>query len=71
MQSNLDEKLADQNDIVMNAVLPGQEPMLVFICPETKGVYRGFAYDAIAISRNNADVMKTEDESAFGGAASS
>ena len=24
LQSNLDEKLADQNDIVMNAVLPGQ-----------------------------------------------
>ena len=33
LQSNLDEKLADQNDIVMNAVLPGQEPMLVLICP--------------------------------------
>ena len=30
----------------------------MFICPETKGIYRGFAYDAIAISRYNADVMK-------------
>ncbi|WP_296038164.1 PAS domain S-box protein, partial [uncultured Gemmiger sp.] len=71
LQSNLDELLADQDDVVMNAVLPGRDPMLVFICPETKGVYRGFAYDAIAISRYNADVMKTVDESAFGGAASS
>ena len=71
LQSNLDELLADQDDVVMNAALPGQDPMLVFICPETKGVYRGFAYDAIAISRYNADVMKTVDESAFGGAASS
>ena len=44
--------------------------MLVFICPETKGVYRGFAYDAIAISRYNDVVMKTVDDSAFGGAAS-
>ena len=70
LQSNLDEKLADQNDIVMNAVLPGQEPMLVFICPETKGVYRGFAYDAIAISRRNDVVMKSVDDSAFGGTAS-
>ena len=71
LQSNLDEKLADQKDVVMNAVLPGQDPMLVFICPETKGVYRGFAYDAIAISRYNADVMKAVDDTAFGGAASS
>ena len=71
LQSNLDEKLADKKDVVMNAVLPGQDPMLVFICPETKGVYRGFAYDAIAISRYNADVMKAVDDSAFGGTASS
>ena len=42
LQSNLDEKLADQKDVVMNAALPGQDPMLVFICPETKVVYRGF-----------------------------
>ena len=70
LQSNLDEKLAEQNDVVMNAVLPGQDPMLVFICPETKGVYRGFAYDAIATSRYNDVVMKTVDDSAFGRAAS-
>ena len=70
MQSNLDEKLVAQKDVVMNAVLPGQDPMLVFICPATKGVYRGFAYDAIAISRYNDVVMKNVDDSAFGGAAS-
>ena len=71
LQSDLDEKLADNEDIVMNAVLPGQDPTLVFICPETKGVYRGFAYDAIAISRRNDIVMKSVDNSAFGGTASS
>ena len=70
LQSNLDEKLADRNDVVMNAVLPGQDPMLVFICPDTNGVYRGFAYDAIAISRYNDVVMKNVDDSAFCGAAS-
>ena len=70
LQSNLDEKLVAQKDVVMNAVLPGQDPMLVFICPATKGVYRGFAYDAIAISRYNDVVMKNVDDSAFGGAAS-
>ena len=70
LQSNLDEKLVAQKDVVMNAVLPGQDPMLVFICPATKGVYRGFAYDAIAISRYNDVVMKNVGDSAFGGAAS-
>ena len=69
LQSNLDEMLADQNDVVMNAALPGQKPTLVFICPETKGVYRGFSYDAIAISRYNDDVMKTVGNSAFSGTA--
>ena len=71
LQSNLDELLSDQKDVVLNAALPGQDPMLVFICPETKGIYRGFAYDAIAISHYNNVVMKTVDDSAFGGAASS
>ena len=71
LQRNLDELLANQDDVVMNAVLPGQDPMLVFICPETKGDYRGFAYDAIAIGRYNDVVMKAVDDSAFGGTASS
>ena len=70
LQSNLDEALADQKDVVMNAVLPEKAPMLAFICPETKGVYRGFSYDAIAISRYNDVVMKAVDDSAFGGTAS-
>ena len=55
----------------MNTALPGQDPMLVFICPETKGIYRGFAYDAVAISHYNNVVMKAVDDSAFGGTASS
>ena len=46
LQSNLDEQLSDQKDVVLNTALPGQDPMLVFICPETKGIYRGFAYDS-------------------------
>ena len=50
LQTNLDEKLADGEDIVMNTALPGKAQMLVFICPETQGSYRGFAYDAVAIS---------------------
>ena len=71
LQSNLDEQLSDQKDVVLNTALPGQDPMLVFICPETKGIYRGFAYDAVAISHYNNVVMKAVDDSAFGGTASS
>ena len=70
LQSNLDELLSEQEDVVLNTALPGQDPMLVFICPKTMGSYRGFAYDAIAISRYNSVVMKAVDDSTFGGTAS-
>ena len=39
--------------------------MLAFICPETQGSYRGFAYDAIAISYYNDAVLRLLDSSAF------
>ena len=70
LQTNLDEELADGNDIVMNTALPGKPQMLAFICPETQGSYRGFAYDAIAISYYNDDVLRLLDNSAFEGNAS-
>ncbi len=70
LQSNLDELLSDQKDVVERGPAR-QDPMLVFICPETKGIYRGFAYDAIAIGHYNNVVMKAVDDSAFGGTASS
>ena len=70
LQTNLDEKLADGEDIVMNTALPGKAQMLVFICPETQGSYRGFAYDAVAISYYNDAVLRLLDSSAFEGNAS-
>ena len=70
LQTNLDEKLSEGKDIVMNAALPGKAQMLVFICPETQGSYRGFAYDAIAISYYNDAVLRLLDNSAFEGNAS-
>ena len=70
LQTNLDEKLADGEDIVMNTALPGKAQMLVFICPETQGSYQGFAYDAVAISYYNDAVLKLLDNSAFQGNAS-
>ena len=70
LQTNLDEMLADGDDIVMNSTLPGKPQLLVFVCPETQGSYRGFAYDAIAISYYNDAVLRLLDNSAFQGNAS-
>ena len=70
LQTNLDEMLADGDDIVMNTALPGKPQLLVFVCPETQGSYRGFAYDAIAISYYNDAVLRLLDNSAFQGNAS-
>ena len=54
----------------MNTALPGKPQMLAFICPETQGSYRGFAYDAIAIAYYNDAVLRLLDNSAFEGNAS-
>ena len=70
LQTNLDEKLAHDEDVVVNTALPGKAQMLAFICPETQGSYRGFAYDAIAISYYNDAVLRLLDNSAFEGNAS-
>ena len=70
LQTNLDEKLANDEDVVVNTALPGKPQMLAFICPETQGSYRGFAYDAIAIAYYNDAVLKLLDNSAFEGNAS-
>ena len=70
LQTNLDERLSEGKDIVMNAALPGKSQMLVFACPKTHGSYRGFDYDAIAIAYYNDAVLKLLDHSAFQGNAS-
>ena len=70
LQTNLDEKLAHDEDVVVNTALPGKPKMLAFICPETQGSYRGFAYDAIAIAYYNDAVLRLLDNSAFDGNAS-
>ena len=58
LQANLDEQLSEGKDIVMNTSLPGRPQMLAFICPETQGSYRGFAYDAVAITYYNDEVLR-------------
>ena len=70
-QVDLNEPFSNGEDIVLNAVMPGKPQMLVFICPETQGTYRGFTYDAVAIAYYNNAVLNALDNTAFGGAAHS
>ena len=67
-QIDLNKPFSNGEDIVLNAALPGKPQMLVFICPETQGTYRGFAYDAVAIAYYNNAVLNALDNTAFGGA---
>ena len=69
LQGNLEENISQGNDIVMSAVLPGKPQMLVFACPEIRGSYQGFAYNAIAVAYNNEAIVKVLDISAFQGSA--
>ena len=70
IQDDLEDRITQGGDIVMTAVLPGKPEMLVFACPENQGTYRGFAYDAVAVSYYNDDIVKVLDISAFDGTAS-
>ena len=67
LQGNLDDKITQRNDIIMNAALPGKSQMLVFACPEVNGIYQGFEYDAIAVAYDNSDIVKVLDIAAFHG----
>ena len=70
-QTGMGTHLSDGEDIVVNAALPGKPQMLVFVCPDVKGTYRGFTYDAVAVAYYNDTVLSAIDSSAFDGAAHS
>ena len=70
-QTGLGTHLSGGEDVVVNAALPGKPQMLVFVCPEAKGTYRGFTYDAIAVAYYNDTVLSAINSSAFDGAAHS
>ena len=71
---NLRDQLADlilnRQPVVINAVVPDKPEIMVFAIPAAKGSYRGFEYEAIAITFNNSDLVEALKVSAFGGQAS-
>ena len=70
-QVDLGTHLFAGEDVVVNTALPGKPQMLVFACPEIQGIYRGFAYDAVAIAYYNDTVLNAIDSTAFEGTAHS
>ena len=70
LQGTIADEIIQENDIIMNAVLPGKSQLLVFVSPVPRGYYEGFEYDAIAIAYENSDIVKILDISSFHGQAS-
>ena len=71
---DLREKLADLildgQPVVVNSVVPDKPEIMVFAVPTAPGSYRDFAYEAIAITYNNSDLVEALKISAFNGEAS-
>lgn len=67
MKEELSALILEHRDVVVNAVVPGEPPIIVFAVPASPGTYQGFAYEAIAISYTNADLLETLKISAFNG----
>lgn len=70
LENKLPELILNGKDIVVNAVVPGQPQIMVFLTPAT-GIYKGFNYEAIAIGFNNSDMVNELKISAFNDTASS
>ena len=70
LRDQLPALILDQQPIVVNSVVPDQPEIMVFAIPTAPGSYRGYEYEAIAITFNNADLVEALKISAFGGQAS-
>ena len=67
MKEELPALILEHRDVVVNAVVPGEPPIMVFAVPADHGIYQGFDYEAIAISYTNADLLEALKISAFNG----
>ena len=71
LKDKLPQLVLQKEDVVVNSVVPGQPEIMVFAVPSGAGSYRGFDYEAIAISFNNSDLVESLEISAFDGKSSS
>ena len=70
LQDQLPNLILEKQPIVVNSVVPDQPEIMVFAIPAKQGSYRGFDYEAIAITYNNSDMVNALKISAFAGQAS-
>ena len=71
LKNDLPELILHGKDKVVNSVVPGKPQIMVFVTPAAKGTYKGFKYEAIAVSFNNSDMVNALKISAFDGHSSS
>ena len=70
LRSQLADLILEKQPVVINSVVPDKPEIMVFAIPATPGSYRGFSYEAFAITFNNADLVEALKISTFDGQAS-
>ena len=70
LREQLPTLILDDQPIVVNSVVPDKPEIMVFAIPTERGSFRGFDYEAIAITYNNSDMVEALKISAFNGQAS-
>ncbi|MGN1078103.1 MAG: sensor histidine kinase, partial [Candidatus Gallimonas sp.] len=63
----LPELISDRKNVVVKTVVPGKSEIMVFAVPVEAETYREFAYEAVAISFDNGDLVKALDISVYKG----
>ncbi|MGN0322961.1 MAG: response regulator [Oliverpabstia sp.] len=71
LKNELPELILNGKDMAVNSVVPGQPQIMVFATPAVHGTYNSFAYEAIAVSFNNSDMVNALKISSFDDTSSS
>ena len=64
LENKLPDLILNGEDMIVNAVVPGQPQIMVFVTPAV-GTYHEFEYEAVAVSFNNSDMVASLKISAF------
>lgn len=67
LKDEMSKLFIDGDDVILNSVIPGKPQIMLFVSPAAKGTYKGFEYEAIAVSYNNSDIVNALKISAFEG----
>ncbi|MGN1367493.1 MAG: ATP-binding protein, partial [Aristaeellaceae bacterium] len=69
LRERLSDLILEREPIVAHSVVPDKPEIIVFAAPAAPSCYQGFAYEAIAITYNNSDLVEAMKVSAFNGQA--